>query len=189
MPKLSWLLTKSFFHRINKKYGGVNFHPLFLFYYLGMLLLPVGGLLGLYTLSYRIAYGGYTVGTVVLVALLLLLGAQFLMFALLFDEMSNSQSYAHPGATRKPTVRGLLRRFTKYWGVDFHPIGLFYIGGFVMGGAGGVLALYILWLRITLGSEFTYGTLLLTVLLLVLGFQSLLFARVFELESYGGRGG
>ena len=29
--RLSWLLLKGFFRRINKKYGGLHFHPLWLF--------------------------------------------------------------------------------------------------------------------------------------------------------------
>jgi len=86
-PKISILLTKLFFQRINRKYGGLNFHPLFLFYYLSLILLPIGILLGFYVLYFRIITGSYSIGTITLDALIPLLGLQLLLFAFLFDEM------------------------------------------------------------------------------------------------------
>jgi len=90
---LSWLLIKSFFKRIWKEYGGVNFHPLFLFYLIGLILFPLGVLLGIVVLYYRITTGTYAIGTVILTALLLIMGLQSLIFAMLFDMESNKNLY------------------------------------------------------------------------------------------------
>ena len=40
--RLTWLLLKGFFRRINAKYGGLHFHPLWLFYIGGILLFLIG---------------------------------------------------------------------------------------------------------------------------------------------------
>lgn len=173
-PKLSVLLLKLFFYRINKKYGGINFHPLLFFYYLSFLLLPTGFILGLYILYYRIFTGSYSIGTVTLDALLLLLGVQFIMFALLFDEMQGKKLI---------TTKNIKKR--KFSLLNFHPYILFYIGGIIMVLSGLFLGLYILYKRITIGSDsFTFGTLLLVVLFLIIGFQSLIFGWIFDLENF-----
>jgi hypothetical protein len=181
-PKMSLLLTKLFFHRINRKYGGVNFHPLFLFYYLGLTLMPIGLLLAVYILYFRIKTGSYSIGSITLDALLLLLGIQFLLFAFLFDEM-NGRRLTYVKGHKKTKTRSFIKRMKRYVGVNFHPLILFYIGGIIMLITGGLLGLFIIYRRITVGSSsFTVGTLMLVVLFIVIGFQSLLFGRVFEYE-------
>jgi len=87
--RLTGLLIKGFFKRIWKEYGGVNFHPLFLFYLFGLILFPIGLILGLIVLYYRIFGGGYSIGTVILTALILIMGLQSLIFAMMFDMESN----------------------------------------------------------------------------------------------------
>src|SRR5207253_1746776 len=89
VPKISWLLTKAFFWRMKEKYVIRDFHPLVLFYALGFLAELAGLILGGIELGYRIAGYEVSVGTVVLIALLLISGSQFTLFAMWFDMESN----------------------------------------------------------------------------------------------------
>jgi hypothetical protein len=89
--------------------------------------------------------------------------------------------------SKKIKREGFLKRIKNYLFVDFHPIVFFYIGGIIMLVIGGSLGLYVLYKRFTLGSaSYTVGTLLLIVLFIIMGFQSFLFGKVFELESEKG---
>jgi glycosyltransferase involved in cell wall biosynthesis len=89
VPKISWLLWKAFFWRMREKYVIRDFHPLVLFYALGFVATVCGLALGLVELGYRIAGYEVSVGTVVLIALLLISGSQFTLFAMWFDMESN----------------------------------------------------------------------------------------------------
>jgi glycosyltransferase involved in cell wall biosynthesis len=89
VPRISWLLMKGFFWRLKEKYVIRDFHPLVLFYTLGFLLLGVGLVLGIVETALRIAGNEVSVGTVVLVALLVISGSQFALFAMWFDMESN----------------------------------------------------------------------------------------------------
>ena len=89
VPRISWLLLKGFFWRLWEKYVKRDFHPLVFFYFVGFTATAVGVLLGLIVLGFRIAGDQFTVGTVVLVALLVLSGSQFTLFAMWFDMESN----------------------------------------------------------------------------------------------------
>jgi glycosyltransferase involved in cell wall biosynthesis len=89
VPKISWLLVKAFFWRMREKYVIRDFHPLVLFYALGFLMTLAGLVLGGIELGYRIAGYEVSVGTVVLIALLLISGTQFTLFAMWFDMESN----------------------------------------------------------------------------------------------------
>jgi glycosyltransferase involved in cell wall biosynthesis len=89
VPRISWLLVKGFFWRLKEKYVIRDFHPLVLFYALGFLLLGVGVVLGIVETALRIAGNEVSVGTVVLVALLVISGSQFALFAMWFDMESN----------------------------------------------------------------------------------------------------
>jgi glycosyltransferase involved in cell wall biosynthesis len=89
VPKISWLLVKGFFWRMREKYVIRDFHPLVLFYALGFLATLTGFVLGCVELGYRIAGYEVSVGTVVLIALLLISGSQFTLFAMWFDMESN----------------------------------------------------------------------------------------------------
>jgi len=91
--RLTGLLIKSFFKRIWREYGGVNFHPLFLFYLIGLILFPLGIFFSFYVLYFRITTGDYTTGTVVLTALFLIMGLQSLIFAMMFDMESNKELF------------------------------------------------------------------------------------------------
>ncbi|MDQ3893919.1 MAG: glycosyltransferase family 2 protein, partial [Actinomycetota bacterium] len=89
VPAISWLLLKAFLWRLREKYVIRDFHPLVFFYALGVLL-TIGGLgLGIAVTVLRILGNEITPATVVLVALLLISGFQFTLFAMLFDMEAN----------------------------------------------------------------------------------------------------
>jgi glycosyltransferase involved in cell wall biosynthesis len=89
VPKISWLLVKGFFWRMKEKYVIRDFHPLVLFYLLGFVMSVCGLGLGIAEVVLRILGNAVSVGTVVLVALLLIFGSQFTLFAMWFDMESN----------------------------------------------------------------------------------------------------
>jgi glycosyltransferase involved in cell wall biosynthesis len=89
VPRISWLLLRGFFWRLGQKYVIRDFHPLVFFYAFGFLATLAGLVLGFVELAYRIAGNQVSVGTVVLIALLLISGSQFTLFAMWFDMESN----------------------------------------------------------------------------------------------------
>jgi glycosyltransferase involved in cell wall biosynthesis len=89
VPRISWLLLKGFFWRMGQKYVIRDFHPLVLFYSLGLLLLTAGFVLGVVEVALRIAGNAIPFATIVLVALLVISGLQLLLFAMWFDMESN----------------------------------------------------------------------------------------------------
>ena len=89
VPSISWLLFKGFFWRLREKYVIRDFHPLVFFYMLGFLMTLLGLGLGIAEVVLRILGNSITAATVVLVALLLIAGSQFTLFAMWFDMESN----------------------------------------------------------------------------------------------------
>ena len=89
VPTISWLLVKGFFWRMRTKYVIRDFHPLVFFYMLGLLMTVLGLGLGIAEVVLRIMGNQITAATVVLVALLLIFGSQFSLFAMWFDMESN----------------------------------------------------------------------------------------------------
>ena len=91
-PRIAWLLFKGFWWRMTQKYVIRDFHPLVFFYTLGALMTVVGLVLGVIVTASRI-FGGneITTATVVLVALLLVSGTQFTLFAMWFDQEANKE--------------------------------------------------------------------------------------------------
>jgi glycosyltransferase involved in cell wall biosynthesis len=89
VPRISWLLLKGFFWRMREKYVIRDFHPLVFFYGLGFVMTFLGLALGIAEVVLRIMGNAVSVGTVVLVALLLIFGSQFTLFAMWFDMESN----------------------------------------------------------------------------------------------------
>src|SRR6266496_6505513 len=77
VPTISWLLVKGFFWRLREKYVIRDFHPLVFFYVFGFLATLAGFVLGVIEIAYRIAGNDVSVGTVVLIALLVISGSQF----------------------------------------------------------------------------------------------------------------
>jgi glycosyltransferase involved in cell wall biosynthesis len=89
VPRISWLLWKGFFWRMREKYVIRDFHPLVFFYFLGFLMVTVGLALGIFESILRFQGHNITPATVVLIALLLISGSQFTLFAMWFDMESN----------------------------------------------------------------------------------------------------
>jgi glycosyltransferase involved in cell wall biosynthesis len=89
VPRISWLLLKGFFWRLREKYVIRDFHPLVFFYALGILMTLAGLLLGAVEVVLRLLGNEITTPTIVLVALLLISGTQFTLFAMWFDLESN----------------------------------------------------------------------------------------------------
>jgi glycosyltransferase involved in cell wall biosynthesis len=89
VPRISWLLWKGFFWRMREKYVIRDFHPLVFFYFLGFLMSTVGLALGILEVVLRVMGNDITPATIVLVALLLISGSQFTLFAMWFDMESN----------------------------------------------------------------------------------------------------
>jgi glycosyltransferase involved in cell wall biosynthesis len=89
IPRISWLLCKAFFWRLREKYVIRDFHPL-VFFYLGGIVMFLSGLgLGIALVVLRIMGNSITAATGILVALLLIFGSQFTLFAMWFDMESN----------------------------------------------------------------------------------------------------
>jgi glycosyltransferase involved in cell wall biosynthesis len=89
VPAISWLLLRRFFWRLGEKYVIRDFHPLVFFYALGILLTSIGLVLGVLETVLRILGNDLTPASVILVALLLISGIQFTLFAMWFDMESN----------------------------------------------------------------------------------------------------
>jgi len=89
VPSISLLLFKAFWWRLWQKYVIRDFHPLVFFYVLGVLMSIAGFGLGVAEVVLRIQGNGITAASIVLVALLLIFGLQFSLFAMWFDMESN----------------------------------------------------------------------------------------------------
>jgi glycosyltransferase involved in cell wall biosynthesis len=89
VPAISLLLFKAFCWRLWQKYVIRDFHPLVFFYVLGILMSLAGFALGITEVVLRIQGNPIPAATIVLVALLLIFGSQFSLFAMWFDMESN----------------------------------------------------------------------------------------------------
>jgi hypothetical protein len=74
---------------MREKYVIRDFHPLVFFYMLGFLMTASGLILGVVEAILRFRGNDLTTPTIVLVALLLISGSQFTLFAMWFDMESN----------------------------------------------------------------------------------------------------
>lgn len=91
-PRIAWLLFKGFWWRMKEKYVIRDFHPLVFFYALGALMTTIGVVLGVVVACSRVFLGNaITTPTIVLVALLLISGTQFTLFAMWFDQEANKE--------------------------------------------------------------------------------------------------
>jgi glycosyltransferase involved in cell wall biosynthesis len=86
IPTVSYLLLRGFLNRLFVKYVVKDFHPLVFFYFFAIVFLIVGTLIGLLYSTLRLFAGvGIPTATIVLVAMLIIGGLQFLLFAMWFD--------------------------------------------------------------------------------------------------------
>jgi len=85
--KVSPMIAKDFFWRLNFKYFYLDFHPLALFYYLSFILLFTGFVLGMFLIINKVFLGGYHVSGPLAIfdVLLIISGFQFFLFAMFFD--------------------------------------------------------------------------------------------------------
>ncbi len=91
-PRIAWLLFKGFWWRMKEKYVIRDFHPLVFFYVLGALMTLLGLVLGAVVAISRLFFDNQiTTPTIVLVALLLISGTQFTLFAMWFDQEANKE--------------------------------------------------------------------------------------------------
>ena len=89
VPTLSWLLVKCYFWRMKEKYIIRDFHPLVFFLALGLLLVTVGSLLGVYLVYVRLSVGSLSPNAAIFVAFSLIMGIQMLFFAMWMDMEHN----------------------------------------------------------------------------------------------------
>ncbi|MDD5687991.1 MAG: glycosyltransferase family 2 protein [Elusimicrobia bacterium] len=85
--RVSPMLLRNFFYRLYKRYLIGDFHPLIFMYILGMLLLLLGFLTGIFILVAKLHGGSPTGATAIFSALLIIFGGQLFLFGMLFDMM------------------------------------------------------------------------------------------------------
>lgn len=83
--KVSPMLLRSFFWRLLYRYLYRDFHPLVFFYFLGLILLPLGLLQGIWLIIRQLSGVGVSGPQAVFCAMCVITGAQFLLFAMFFD--------------------------------------------------------------------------------------------------------
>lgn len=91
IPTVSWLLAKGFVKRILKKYLINDFHPIFLFYLLGLICSLVGLYFLIYVIYGLIAQIGVSVGTYLGFVSMLVATLVFVGFAMWFDVYDNER--------------------------------------------------------------------------------------------------
>lgn len=82
------MLVRNFLWRLKFKYVYLDFHPLVLFYLLAFVLVPTGLLAGIGLIADKVFFEGtyITAPRTILIALCLISGFQFFLFAMLFDR-------------------------------------------------------------------------------------------------------
>jgi glycosyltransferase involved in cell wall biosynthesis len=89
IPTIAWLLLRGFCWRLKEKYILRDFHPLVFFYCMGLTLFPLGTILGLYLVLYRLFVGMVAVTSALFAAFLIISGLQALFFAMWLDMDHN----------------------------------------------------------------------------------------------------
>ena len=79
------MLVRDFFWRLFAKYLIRDFHPLFFFFVFGLLFLPLGVLYGFYLIYQQWVGIGVSGPRSIVCALMIIMGIQFLLFAMLYD--------------------------------------------------------------------------------------------------------
>lgn len=79
------MLVRGFFWRLFTRYLVRDFHPLFFFYMFGILFLPIGVFFGVYLVYQQWMGIGVSGPRAVVCSLLIIMGIQFLLFAMLYD--------------------------------------------------------------------------------------------------------
>lgn len=79
------MLVRDFFWRLFYRYLIRDFHPLFFFYFFGLLFLPLGIVFGGFLIYQQYIGIGVSGPRAVVCALMIIMGLQFLLFAMLYD--------------------------------------------------------------------------------------------------------
>jgi hypothetical protein len=79
------MMVRDFFWRLFSKYLVRDFHPLFFFYIFGFIFLPLGVLFGVFLVYQQWIGEGVTGPRSVVCALMIIMGIQFTLFAMLYD--------------------------------------------------------------------------------------------------------
>ncbi|MEW6752657.1 MAG: glycosyltransferase family 2 protein [Candidatus Latescibacterota bacterium] len=82
---VSPMLVRGFFWRLLRRYLVRDFHPLFFFFLFAMVFLPLGVLYGIFLVYQQWAGIGVSGPRSVVCALMIIMGIQFLLFAMLYD--------------------------------------------------------------------------------------------------------
>jgi glycosyltransferase involved in cell wall biosynthesis len=85
MMRVSPMLVRDFFWRLFAKYLIRDFHPLFFFFLFGLTFLPIGVLYGGFLIYQQWVGIGVSGPRSVMCALFIIMGIQFLLFAMLYD--------------------------------------------------------------------------------------------------------
>ncbi|MBC7086645.1 MAG: glycosyltransferase family 2 protein [Methanomethylovorans sp.] len=105
MFRVSFMLFRKFLWRLKMKYVILSFHPLVFFYILGMILVPLGLLFGSYIFMGKLFYDWpVSPNSPLLVALLLITGIQFTLFAMLFDMQESDKCMQNNGTEYRSVV-------------------------------------------------------------------------------------
>lgn len=83
--KVAPMIFKGFLWRLKTKYMILDFHPLVFFYFASMILLPFGTLFGMWIFVQKFYHKPVSQNYPLLTVFLVLMGLQFLLFAMLFD--------------------------------------------------------------------------------------------------------
>ena len=90
IPVILYLLSRGFFYRLWKKNILYDFQPFVFLYFFGIILTFFGFAIGVWILLLKYFHEKIaTIATVVLCALFLIIGIQSLLFAMMFDMLSN----------------------------------------------------------------------------------------------------
>ena len=90
MIKVSWLLLNNFMWRLKMKYIWISFNPLVIFYILGVATTAIGFISEIYILYSKLFLNEPFFSRGIVALLLIIIGIQFLSFAMLFDMQANS---------------------------------------------------------------------------------------------------
>lgn len=99
IPRISWLLLKTFLWRLRERYIIRDFHPLVFFYLLGTILFVPGTVFGLWLVAYRLLVAQVSATSALFAVFLTTSGLQLLLFAMWFDMETNRSLCAKPRAS------------------------------------------------------------------------------------------
>lgn len=93
--KVAPMIFRGFLWRLKMKYIVLDFHPLVLFYFASMILVPLGLIFGFWIVLEKLFFHGpVSQNYPLLFVFIFLVGMQFLLFAMFFDMQANKTNYS-----------------------------------------------------------------------------------------------